>query len=725
MRTAVLALLVAAGIALIGGSPDATASPALTWKVDPSPFRITVYRNGAVLVREHLGAPGPGSRLSYRIHESDVPQTLGKLVSQKPTTGGTIYTVATSEPDRQASVTITHTNTGVRVALVLGEATTTVRTIFESFENVSAEHFLGTGERRDYVDLRNRIVPIKVWHDCGTAKPAPFFLSSQGYGVRFATTAVGRLAFGPVAVGSHCQFGTNPCRIASFQPVVQACFKTTSLAYEIYWGSPEQIVRSYSARTGKPPMPEPQQFALMKWRDHIVSERELTDDVDRFAKARIPLGWVIVDNPWEVGQCAGSMTFDPKLFPAPQRTIAGLHARGVRVMMWVSPSVKAGCGRGLYPGTRLLGPDLYQSIDLTDQSVAATFVQRLSALLASGVDGFKVDRGDEVDLELQSLANASGSEAHNAYPVLLARAIDSASRAVRGKPIPTLFRAGFTGSQHLMTGTWSGDLTGDWNGLEHAVRSAQTAGLVGFSTWGSDVGGYIGSPSAEVFVRWSQLGAVSPVFEVGGSGLNQRPWRLGAVAMGGLRAAAILHYELFPYHYALARRAAATGVPILRPLAFAHPTDEGSWSRGAGRELLIGKDLLAAPVTHAGTRAAVYLPPGRWVDLGNGDTREGPLTFARTTPLDELPLFLREGAAIPFNLRDPDVWSAKWGLNDQFRPGRGGWLVAAGRGAVEGVFCGVRNGQVDDQRPALGAATLKGPARDPGRTAEQAGSAER
>ena len=676
MRIAVFALLVAAGITLIGGSPGAAATPALTWKVDSSPFRVTVLRGGAPLLRQHLAAPGPGSRLSYSVHEVDVPHTLTDLVSEAPTTAGMVYTVSTTEPDRLATVTVTRKRTGVSIALVLGEATTTVRAIFESFDSPPGEHFLGTGERRDVVDLRNTIVPIKVWHDCGTAKPAPFYLSSRGYGVRFATTAVGRMAFGTVEDGARCQLGTNPCRIASFTPVVQACFKANSLAYEVYVGSPDQIVRSYGARTGKPPLPDPSQFALMKWRDHIESENELTEDVDRFARAGIPLGWVIVDNPWEKDQCVGSMTFDPTLFPTPRATVARLHARGVRVMMWVSPAVQAGCGRGLYPRTSLFGTDRYQAIDLTDPAVVETFVRRLGTVLATGVDGFKVDRGDEVDFELEFLANASGADAHNAYPLLLARAIDRAARATRGRPVPTLFRAGFTGSQRLMTGTWSGDLTGNWNGLEHAIHSAQTAGLVGFSTWGSDVGGYIGSPSANVFVRWSQLGAVSPVFEVGGAGLNARPWKLGPVAMNGLRVAAILHYELFPYHYALARKAAATGVPILRPLAFDYPTDEGSWR--ADRELLIGNDLLAAPVTRPGTRADVYLPPGRWVDLGTGATREGPLAFRRQTPLEELPLFLREGAAIPFNLRKPDVWAARWGLNDQFRPGRGSWLVAPG-----------------------------------------------
>ncbi|MSO96443.1 MAG: hypothetical protein EXQ81_11755 [Thermoleophilia bacterium] len=682
MRTAVLATLGAVGIALMSGTPGQATDSSLTWKVEPSPFRITVYKNGAVLVRERVGVPGAGARLSYRIRESGAFHSLTTLISQQSSSSGTTYSVSTTEPNRTATVTVARTATGLRVGLDLGTGTTNVRTIYEAFDSAASEHFLGTGERQGFVDLRGRIVPIKVWHDCGSAKPAPFFLSSRGYGVRFATANVGRMGFGTAHEDPTCQLGTSPCEIESNVAVVQACFKTDSLAYEIYAGTPDQIVRSYAARTGKPPMPEVRQFALTKWRDRIYDEAELIEDADRFAAARIPLGWLIVDNPWEANQCSGSMRFEPRLFPTPERTMANLHERGISVMMWVSPAVRAFCAGGLYPENRVYGDGAYRAIDLTDPTVVSAFEQRLRDLLATGIDGFKVDRGDEVDFETRTLANASGNDIHNTYPILVAGAIDRAARAVRGTSVPTLFRVGFSGSQRIATGTWSGDLAGDWTGLANAVRSAQTAGLVGHSTWGSDVGGYLSSPTADVFVRWSQLGAVSPVFEVGGVGANATPWTLGDAAMNGLRTAAILHYELFPYHYELARQATATGISILRPLALQYPADERAWA--ADRELLVGPDLLAAPVTRPGSVADVYLPKGRWVDLGTGVARQGPATLRRPTPLAELPLYLREGAAIPFNLREPAIWADDWGLNDQFRTGRGGWLVAPGGQAVSG-----------------------------------------
>ena len=138
--------------------------------------------------------------------------------------------------------------------------------------------------------------------------------------------------------------------------------------------------------------------------------------------------------------------------------------------------------------------------------------------------------------------------------------------------------------------------------------------MSGFPTWGSDVGGYDGPPyvGAQLFVRWAQLGAVSPVLEVGGQGKNATPWQLGTAAMNGLRGAAVLHYELFPYLFGLL----AAHAPVLRPLGYAYPDDPSAW--GANYEFLVGPDLLAAPVTGPGTTPSVYLPRGSWIDLYSG-----------------------------------------------------------------------------------------------------------
>ena len=158
--------------------------------------------------------------------------------------------------------------------------------------------------------------------------------------------------------------------------------------------------------------------------------------------------------------------------------------------------------------------------------------------------------------------------------------------------------------------------------------------------------------------------------EVGGVGANSTPWTLGATAMSGLKAAAVLHYELFPYLYGLLQRRQ----PVLRPLAFDFPGDPKSW--GANFETLVGPDLLAAPVAGPGTSPTVYRPPGSGVDLYSGTKVAGGRRFTRQTPLDQFPLYVREGAVVPFNLRTAS--GSWWGVNELAHPGRAGFLATNG-----------------------------------------------
>ena len=80
-------------------------------------------------------------------------------------------------------------------------------------------------------------------------------------------------------------------------------------------------------------------------------------------------------------------------------------------------------------------------------------------------------------------------------------------------------------------------------------------------------------------------------------------------------------------------------------------------------------------MTGPGTTPRIYLPRGRWIDLHTGRETGGGRAFNRRTPLDELPLYVRRGAVIPFNLRTRDSW---WGVEELEHPGRAGWLATNG-----------------------------------------------
>jgi alpha-D-xyloside xylohydrolase len=377
-----------------------------------------------------------------------------------------------------------------------------------------------------------------------------------------------------------------------------------------------------------------------------------------------------------------------------------IHAQGVKFGLWVTahvvsaPSAAQGGGScaginsfwaengWLIPGTNY--------IDFTIPAARQHYVDQLTRIFRMGVNMAKEDRAEEHRLETGQLAAGSGASFYLRYPALYQSAVTEALRNANGDDFETLVRAGAPGTAQVAHGMWGSDSFQTFPALRTELRYGTSESLTGHFAWGSDTGGIdaqapataANSPTPSLFTRWAQFSAVSPVMEVGGAGLNATPWVYDADTVRRFRDAAILHYELFPYLYGLAQRAARTGVPILRPVGYEYPADQTAWAQD--QEFMVGPDLLAAPVTTdraetdgaAGqpTPVSVYLPAGRWVDLYSGQVVDGGQTITRQASLDEFPLYLRTGAAIGFNSRV----LGGWGTNDLTKPGLAGWLYAPG-----------------------------------------------
>lgn len=662
-------------------------STGLSWQASGAPFRLTFMFDGRPLTSE----PVPG-RLTYLPASDGVVHTLTKLLASVKVAHGRRYLVSTDERGREAVVTVTRAATGLRVAFVLRPATG-VRRVYEVLSASPTEQFLGAGEQSDFVDLRGQVVSLMVAYACGVEFPMPFFLSSAGYGVFLPTNRSGRLAFPGGGAGAPCLRGPNPdCPLRPAPDRTELCFDAGQLVYRLYAGTPNQIMRDYTADAGRPARASLEQFGGQKWRGmwRENTAQNLLGDALHYRRLGIPLSWVHINDPWEQNRCWGSFRYDHRRFPNPAKLVGRLHRLGIRVMLWVSPLVNLSpdCRRAGYSSRDLLGSNpSYAEVDFTDALAAHVFELRLRRALSVGVDGIKGDRGDEIDLTRLQLHSGAGNELQNAYPELFASAVTDAWPTTRSRDFSTIFRAGSLGSQARLPGIDLGDLPGTFAGLQTAIRRGLSAGVSGYPVWGSDIGGYSNATpplSAELFVRWAQFGAVSPIFEVGGLGESSDFWQFGKRTVDLFRASAILHYELAPYLYQLSRQASATGTPILRPLGFDFPHDPRSWN--SNLEFTLGPSLLVAPVAGpAGGRPgntlagpSVYLPPGDWIDLFSGFTLPGNETITRPTPLSQFPLYLRTGSAIPFNLRDPQLWSTPWPLDKLEPPGRGGWVYAPG-----------------------------------------------
>jgi alpha-D-xyloside xylohydrolase len=180
--------------------------------------------------------------------------------------------------------------------------------------------------------------------------------------------------------------------------------------------------------------------------------------------------------------------------------------------------------------------------------------------------------------------------------------------------------------------------------MSSTLRGGLSHGLSGVPFWSHDAGGFTGRPSDDLYIRWAQFGAFSPLVRFHGT-TSREPWEYPEFAEKAAVDALRLRYRLMPYIYSAAVEAATTGSPMMRALCVDYPDDPVAWQ--ADLEYLLGRDLLVAPMTEPEGVRQVYLPSGAWVDYWTAEIVEGGRYITVATPLDKIPLFVRHGALIP------------------------------------------------------------------------------
>jgi alpha-D-xyloside xylohydrolase len=412
----------------------------------------------------------------------------------------------------------------------------------------------------------------------------------------------------------------------------------------------------------------------MAWRDQDSDEQAVRELVARHEQERLPLGAVWIDNPFE--ERIGDLAPSPKRFDDFDRLVDDLHAKGLRVVTWVSPYVTEqsrldaplqGVG-GLVTGTPEHNDDstyiprrgLSPHVDFTNDRARRIWQAGLQDLLARGVDGVKADRGEEDLSDGAVFADGRPNRLnHNDYVRLYDETAYDAFRAMgRGDDFLVIARGGYSGSARHAA-QWAGDnvsLAGR-AGLDQALNSLLSLSMSGFPWSGSDIGGYVGTrqdrsgdpvgvPTKGTYVRWAQLGALSPVMQTA-----IPAYEFDAETVEIYRRYAELHTALAPYTAAAAERSRTDGVPVVRPLPFAFPEDPVALQTDDA--YLYGPDLLVAPIHDSSVEAGgpgarqVHLPAGGWTDFWTGQRFTGPTTFGVVAPLDVLPLYVRDGAQLP------------------------------------------------------------------------------
>ena len=519
----------------------------------------------------------------------------------------------------------------------------------ESFTAGGDEHFVGFGEKFTGLDKRGQRLLMWNYDAFGgeserSYKNVPLYISSRGYGVLVDSGA-------PVEF-DVCQ-STHSC--------VQILVPDNLIDYYVLAGpSPADVLDRYNQITCRPSLPPKWAFGTWISSGFFVDCQEQV--LARAATLRergIPSDVLHLDCYWQVAGHWSDLRWDCKHFPDPRTMLATLAEQGFRVCLWINPYLSQ--HSPLYAGAAARGyllrredgtgyvADVWHGafppcgiVDFTNPDAAEWFADLLRPLLRQGVAVFKTDFGEGVPTDSVASNGMTGVELHNVYPLLFNDTVAAVTREVAGHGM-VWARSSYLGGQRH-SAQWSGASMCGFPAMASTIRGGLSHGLSGVPFWSHDAGGFTGTPSPELYVRWAQFGALSPLVRFHGT-TSRLPWDFPEYAEVAVVEVLRLRYQLLPYLYSAAVESAQTGGPLMRALLFDSPADPAAW--GADLEYRLGHDLLVAPmISEAGTRM-VYLPAGNWVDHWTGTVHSGGRYLRVTVPLDRVPLFVRYGALIP------------------------------------------------------------------------------
>ena len=452
------------------------------------------------------------------------------------------------------------------------------------------EYFYGCGMQNGYFSHRGNDILIEKgngWDDGGRANPAPFYMSTAGYGVFRNTFDVGKYSFKDTLRFSH-----NENRFDAFY---------------FYGPSLKKVLDGYTKITGRP-------FLMPRWALSLGDANcynrgakgdatknykgsgmsGTTPDViklvaDKYVENNMPHGWILPND----GYGCGYTKLDS--------TIMELHKRGFYTGLWTESGVdKIAKEVGQY-GSRVA------KLDVAWVGPGYKFALDACKAAYNGIENNSNERGF-------------------IWSVM-----------------------GWAGTQKYST-VWSGDQRGNWEYIRFHIPTVIGSGLSAQNAATGDVDGIFGG-SDSTYVRDLQWKCFTPVFMVmsGWAKKDKQPYIYGEPYTTINRKYLELKMQLTPYMYTYCARAHETGVPASRAMVLEFPEDPITMGKQTQYQFMNGEWLLVAPVYKSeAKRDSIYLPKGIWYDYWDGKAiSSGTWLNNYPAPLDKLPLFVRAGAIIP------------------------------------------------------------------------------
>ena len=541
-----------------------------------------------------------------------------------------------------------------------------------NFAAENDEKFWGFGEQYNHVDFRGQQVSVWVQEQgVGRAEDPPFPFMGTLTDSYFPMPHVYDPVAGKGLLITNTEYSEFDICAANSDQWSATVWNGSTLSMIIFTGeNPADLVKQLTDETGRPPLPPPDWAFEGVWLAAQGGTQAVRDRVAVAMDAGIPLSAVWVQDWLGLRNFSGDQFGvqyhwlpDEEWYPGLENLIDDLAGQGVRFLGYFNPFVLPNLehwDEGEQQGYLVTDAEgeVYDFtiitfkgtvLDVTNPDAIEWYKGFARAATAMGMKGWMADFGEWLPFDGVVHSGTAAAE-HNRYPTRW----HQANREVLQEAYPNgdfvlLTRSGYTGEQPVAQVVWAGDQEADWSaedGLPTVVTAGLTLGMAGIPFFTHDIAGFSGGPSdKELFMRWVELGAFTPVMRThdGLKKLENHRFDSDAETLAHFSYFARVHATLLPVWKSLAQEAVASGLPMIRHTLMVDP--DWTEARNAHGQWMLGNDILIAPVVTQGSHSVeVHLPQGDWEQLFTGDTFEGRSVHTVDATVGHPAVYVRSGA---------------------------------------------------------------------------------
>ena len=591
-------------------------------------------------------------------------------------------------------------------------------TVNQSFTLDKDEAIYGLGQQqRGKLSLRHAKINMVQGN---TDDYVPFLVSTKGYGLFWDNY-------------SPTTFEDKP-ESASFKSDVGDCIDY----YFMLGGNIDGSIACMRDLTGQAPMFPLWTFGYWQSKERYKSQNELVGVVQKYREQGVPLDGIIQDwQYWGNNYLWNAMEFLNTEFPNPQKMVNDIHNLNAHLIIsiWSSFGPQTKQYREMKPQGMLLnfgtwpqsgletwppnreypsGVEPYDPYNPEARNIYWKYLNK--GLFSLGMDGWWMDSTEPDHLDFKpsdfDLKTYMGSfrKVRNAFPLMAVGGVATNQRATSSdKRVFILTRSAFAGQQRYGANTWSGDVNSSWQSLRNQIPAGLNFSMSAIPYWNTDIGGFFagaynkswndGSGAKnpafqELYVRWLQFGAFTPMMRSHGTDVPREIYNFGKKGepiFDAIAKSINLRYSLLPYIYSAAWDITNNQSTMMRALVMDFNDKKVV---DMNNEYMFGKSILVAPIVNAqytsetvvktdensgwnkddkkdGKEIAVdftqqksskaYLPAGTsWFDFWSNQKYDGGQEVTLATTIDKIPLFIKAGSIVPFGPQVQFATEKKW-----------------------------------------------------------------